>query len=280
MAEQEIVRKRLSENEKEQMRKIKITAVSYLNTKPLLYGILNSPLADQVDLSLDIPSECARKLREGEVDLALTPVAILPELKNWHLVSDYCIGAVGEVKTVNIYSEVPIEEITALYLDHHSRSSVALSRVLLRDYWHITPELLEAKEGYINQIKGSIAGVVIGDRTIGLQHSFPYVYDLSLAWQSFTGLPFVFAAWVSTQSLPEAFKVAFNEALKAGIAAIPKLKLLLPSPDPSFDLETYFTSYISYNLDEAKREALHKFLGYVAALDPFQPQISRSSQPA
>ncbi|WP_020535448.1 menaquinone biosynthetic enzyme MqnA/MqnD family protein [Lewinella cohaerens] len=261
------------------MRKIKITAVSYLNTKPLLYGILNSPLADQVDLSLDIPSECARKLREGEVDLALTPVAILPELKNWHLVSDYCIGAVGEVKTVNIYSEVPIEEITALYLDHHSRSSVALSRVLLRDHWRITPKLLEAKEGYINQIKGSIAGVVIGDRTIGLERSFPYVYDLSLAWQSLTDLPFVFAAWVSTKSLPEAFKLAFNEALKAGIAAIPKLKLLLPSPDPSFDLETYFTSYISYNLDEAKREALHKFLGYVAALEPFHPQISRSSQP-
>ena len=259
------------------MRKIKITAVSYLNTKPLLYGLLNSPLADQVDLSLDIPSECARKLRDGEVDLALTPVAILPELSNWHLVSDYCIGAVGEVKTVNIYSEVPINEITNLYLDHHSRSSVALSRILLRNHWRISPKLLAAKEGYINQIKGSTAGVVIGDRTIGLDSRFPYVYDLSVAWQSLTGLPFVFAAWVSTRILPAEFTEAFNEAMKAGIAAIPKLKLLLPSPDPSFDLETYFTSYISYSLDEAKREALHEFLGLVAELEPLPPQNPQPS---
>lgn len=249
------------------MDKIRITAVSYLNTKPLLYGLLASPLADQIELSLDIPSECARKLRDGEVDLALTPVAILPELPTWHLVSDYCIGAVGEVRTVNIYAERPIEQLDAIYLDHHSRSSVALTRLLLQHYWHLSPNLLPATEGYIDHIGGNTGGVVIGDRTIDLEGRFPYTYDLSVAWQSLTGLPFVFAAWVSVRPLPEAFTVAFNAAMQAGIAAIPKLKLLLPSPNPNFDLETYYTHYISYHLDADKRKGLALFLDYLRKMD-------------
>ncbi|PSR13422.1 MAG: ABC transporter substrate-binding protein [Bacteroidetes bacterium] len=246
------------------MDKIRITAVSYLNTKPLLYGLLTSPLAEYIDLALDIPSECARKLRDGEVDLALTPVAVLPELPSWHLVSDYCIGAEGAVKTVNIYGEVPLSEMDAIYLDHHSRTSVALTQVLLRDFWHLQPRLLPAQEGYLDQIKGRTGGVVIGDRTIALEGRYPYVYDLSEAWESFTGLPFVFAAWVSTRPLDPAFTTAFNQAMANGIAAIPKLKLLLPSP-PNFDLETYFTQFISYHLDDPKRRALDLFLQYLAA---------------
>lgn len=247
------------------MNKIRITAVSYLNTKPLLYGLLNSSLAEQVELSLDIPSECARKLRDGEVDLALSPVAIIPELPTWQLVSNYCIGAVGSVKTVNIYSEVPIEQIQSLYLDHHSRTSVALAQLLLKEYWQLKPALLPAKEGYIKNISGTTAGVIIGDRTIGLEAKFPYIYDLSEHWKQHTGLPFVFAAWISIKPLPESFTTRFNSALRNGISAIPKLKLLLPSPNPAFDLERYFTKYISYELDAAKREALALFL---RALDP------------
>lgn len=262
------------------MKKIRVTAVSYLNTKPLLYGLLTSPLAEQVELSLDIPSECARKLRDGEVDLALTPVAILPELPEWHLVSDYCIGADGAVKTVNIYGDVPLNEMTAVYLDHHSRTSVALTRVLMQEYWKHTPELLPAQEGYIDNISGSTGGVVIGDRTIGLESRFPYVYDLSKAWKAFTDLPFVFAAWVSKKELPADFVLHFNEALKSGIAAIPKLKLLLPSPHPEFDLATYYTDYISYQLDAKKRIALSRFLQYLSQLDSRPQQSFPFIQPA
>ncbi|MEL7220638.1 MAG: menaquinone biosynthesis protein [Bacteroidota bacterium] len=245
------------------MDKIRITAVSYLNTKPLLYGLLNSPLADQIDLSINIPSECARMLRDGEVDIALTPVAILPELPEWHLVSDYCIGAQGSVKTVNLYSEVPVEALEKVYLDHHSRTSVALVQLLFKEYWQQQPQFLPADEGYIAHIQGTTGGVVIGDRTIALEGRYNYVYDLSECWEQLTGLPFVFAAWVSTQPLDSEFEAAFNAALGAGIAAIPKLKLLLPSPHPDFDLERYFTEYISYNLDAAKREALSHFVYFL-----------------
>lgn len=242
------------------MKKIRISAVSYLNTKPLLYGLLNSPLANQIDLSLDIPSECARKLKAGEVDLSLSPVAILPELGEYQLVSDYCIGTEGAVKTVNIYGHVPLEEMESIFLDHHSRTSVALTKVLLEKHWHCHPQLLAAKEGYIQQIKGKAGGVIIGDRTIGLEGVFPFVYDLGEVWKQFTGLPFVFAAWVSRRKLPDSFISTFNTALENGITAIPKLKFLLPSPNPAFDLETYFTKFISYHFDDKKQEGLKLFL--------------------
>lgn len=249
------------------MNKIRIAAVSYLNTKPLLYGLLNSPLANEIELSLDIPSECARKLRDGEVDLALAPVAILPELDQWELVSDYCIGTEGTVKTVNIYGEVPLHEMEAIYLDHHSKTSIALTKVLLKNHWHCQPDLLAAKEGYIQEIKGKTGGVVIGDRTIDLEGKHPYVYDLGQEWKQFTGLPFVFAAWVSRIKLPDDFILAFNTALKEGIEAIPKLKFLLPSPNPSFDLETYFTQHISYHLDDEKQAGLKLFLRLLNEVD-------------
>ncbi len=249
------------------MKKIRITAVSYLNTKPLLYGLLNSDLVDKIDLSLDIPSECARKLRDGEVDLALAPVAILPELDQWQLVSDYCIGTEGAVKTVNIYGDVPLTEMTSIYLDHHSKTSIALTRVLLKNHWHCQPQLLKASEGYIPQIKGTTGGVVIGDRTIELEGKHPYIYDLGQEWKQFTGLPFVFAAWVSRRPLSDDFIATFNQALKSGIEAIPKLKFLLPSPNPSFDLETYFTQHISYHLDGKKQEALGLFLRLLSEVD-------------
>lgn len=246
------------------MPKIRVSAVSYLNTKPFLYGLLRSPIADQLEISMAIPSECARQLEAGTTDLALVPVAVLPHLASYQLVSDYCIGTVGAVKTVCIYGEVPIEEMQAIYLDYHSRTSVELSRLLLEEYWQLQPTLLSAEEGYIEKIKGHTGGLVIGDRTIGLDKKFPYVYDLGQVWEQHTGLPFVFAAWVSTRSLPADFLADFNAALAEGLAHIPELQLLLPNPDPDFDLVDYFTNYISYDLDGSKRAALDRFLAYCA----------------
>lgn len=250
------------------MDKVRVTAVSYLNTKPLLYGLLNSPIAAQLDLELNIPSVCAEKLTKGQADLALVPVAVLPELDNPHVISDYCIGTVGAVKTVCIYSDVPIERVEAVYLDHHSRTSVQLTRVLLRDYWRLSPALLPAKEGYIQKIGGRAAGLVIGDRAIGLEQQFKYIYDLGAIWMEHTGLPFVFAAWISNRALPSPFIKRFNEALKSGVAQIDKLKYLLPAPHPDFSVEAYFTKYISYEFDNAKRQALKRFLAAIAKEAP------------
>ncbi|MFK7807748.1 MAG: menaquinone biosynthetic enzyme MqnA/MqnD family protein [Saprospiraceae bacterium] len=251
------------------MKKIKIAAVSYLNTKPLLYGLVqDETLEKAIDLELDIPSACADKLISGEVDLGLIPVGAIPKLKEAgkeaHIVSDYCIGCDGEVKTVCIYSDCPIEEIKELYLDHHSRTSVRLVQILLKDYWKQHPTLLKSEEGFIDKIKAQRAGVVIGDRTIGLDKKHKYVYDLGETWKLHTGLPFVFATWVSTVPLSEPFTQKFNKALADGIANIPKLVYLLPNPHADFDLKEYFSKYISYHLDESKRKSLALFLSKIS----------------
>lgn len=241
------------------MNKLKVTAVTYLNTKPFLYGLLKSGLQEKLDLQLAIPSKCAENLKTNQATLGLIPVAAIPEIPNAQIISDYCIGTVGAVKTVCIYSQVPIHELSHLYLDYHSRTSVELTKILLREYWQIEPRLLSAKEGYINNIQGKTGGLIIGDRTIGLEEQFEYVYDLGEIWEAHTELPFVFAAWVSTQPLSESFLDEFNNALKLGLDAIPDLKFLLQAPHPDFDLDTYFTHHISYELDAAKRKALRLF---------------------
>lgn len=256
------------------MKKIKITAVSYLNTKPLLYGLLNSEIADQIELQLDIPSRCAEKLQNDEVDLGLVPVAIIPHLQSPRIVSDYCIGTVGAVKTVSIFSEQPIEQLSAIYLDYHSRTSVELTKLLVQNHWKVDLKFIPATTGYETKIGGRTGGLVIGDRTIGMEDKFPYVYDLGLEWERFSGLPFVFAAWVSNKKLDERFLKKFNRALGKGLDAIPKLMYLLPTPSSNFDLEAYFTRYISYELDEPKKKGLAQFL---AAISPqLQPSLEAS----
>jgi len=245
------------------MKKLKATAVSYLNTKPFLYGLIKSGLGQQIDLQLDIPTEGARKLREGAVDFGLVPVAALPEIPNARVFSNYCIGTIGAVKTVCIYSDVPIEQLTHLYLDHHSRSSVALTKILLRDYWQLFPQLIPASEGYIKRIHRQVGGLVIGDRAIGLEKKFNYTYDLGEIWQQFTGLPFVFAAWVTTKPLSNNFLKKINQALQLGLDAIPELMYLMPTAPANFDLERYFREYISYDFDEQKQLALELFLSKI-----------------
>jgi chorismate dehydratase len=253
------------------MRKIKVCAVSYLNTKPFLYGIFQSAVQHQIELSLEIPSVCAAKLQSGEADLGLVPVAVIPKLDTPHIISDYCIGAIGAVKTVCIYSNVPLEDVKTLYLDYHSRTSVALTQLLLEKYWHLNLVLLDSKDGYIDNIGGTTAGLVIGDKTIGLDKRFKYIYDLGDIWQRYTGgMPFVFAAWVSNRKLPADFIKQFNTALHRGLEHIPELIYILPTQEAGFDLKEYFTHHISYDLDAAKKSALQRFLKEIGMATPVE----------
>ncbi len=245
------------------MKRLRVTAVSYLNTKPFLYGLFQSKLDEFIDLKLDIPSRCAEKLVKDEADLGLVPVGALPGLANPHILSDYCIGCDGPVRTVCIYSDKPIEEVEKLYLDYHSRTSVLLTQVLLEHYWKVSPEILNSGPGFETEIKGTTAGLVIGDRTIGLEQKHPYIYDLGIIWKEFTGLPFVFAVWVSNKPLSEGFIDRLNYGLSLGLESIPQLLCLIPNPNPDFDLRAYFHDNISYGLDDSKLEALQLFYKYL-----------------
>lgn len=246
---------------------LKVSAVSYLNTKPFLKGLQKTGLLFDLALSLEIPSKTADKLLHGLVDLALVPVGILPQLPHYHLVSDYCIGTLGAVKTVCLYSQVPLEEINTVVLDYHSQTSVRLVQILLKHHWHKKVQFVGGQVGFENQIRDTTAAVIIGDRTIGLEHRFRYVYDLGEAWHDFTQLPFVFATWVSIQTLPTAFVDDLNRSFAIGMEHIDEIVEQYEANYPSdFDIKQYLTHSISYTFDAPKRQALALFLEYIKDL--------------
>ncbi len=236
-----------------------MAAVSYLNTKPLLYGIRQHEVLKKIELVEDYPAKIADQLIDGSVDVGLVPVAIIPRLPEWHLVTDYCIGSEGAVASVCIFSEAPMAEIETVYLDYQSRTSVALARLLLRDYWKKDVRFIDATgEDFRNKICGTTAAVVIGDRALELSAVSTYIYDLGEAWTAHTGLPFVFAAWVANKALPSDFITAFNNANAQGVAQIDAVAAELHFN--AFNLHDYFKKFISYKLTAQKQAGLGTFL--------------------
>ena len=247
--------------------KIKISIVNYFNTLPFRYGLKNSDLINFIELQEDIPSICAQKLKFNQVDIGLVPVALLPELDHYTIITNYCIGANGKVDSVKLYSEVPLEEIKTVILDYQSKSSVKLTKVLNKFYWKKKFEFCDGKPGYEKQISGNWAAVVIGDRTFSLNGTHKYEYDLAEEWKKMTGLPFVFAAWVTTSDISPEFVNEFNTALKDGIKVIEKaIKSSGDNHPENFDAVDYLTHKISYDFDKRKKEALELFLKYISQL--------------
>ena len=239
---------------------LKISAVSYINAKPFVYGIEHSGFLKDYSLSLDIPSLCAEKLRTNQVDIGLAPVAIIPELKKYFIIPDFCIGANGPVKTVMLYSEVPLKDIKNVFLDYQSRTSVMLVQILAKHFWKVSPKWTPATKGYEEKIKGTAAGVIIGDRNFSLPRKFKHVYDLSEEWKNFTGLPFVFACWIANKELDENVAADLYRALQFGIENRGKIaKQLKDQFDPKI-ISDYLNNCINYSFDKPKQEAMGLFL--------------------
>jgi chorismate dehydratase len=229
-----------------------------------LYGIKRHPIIDEIDLIEDYPSKIAQMLIDDQVDVGLIPVAATLKLKEWHIVTDFCIGSEGPVASVCIFSEVPIEQIKQVYLDYQSRTSVNLARVLLKEYWNKEVIFIDAKgEDFRKLILGTTAGVVIGDRALEQRLHSKYIYDLGEAWKLHTGLPFVFAAWIANKKLPEGFISEFNAANAEGFKHLGEI--LRENPYKYFDLRKYFTEFISYDLSPEKRTGLDLFLKKLAS---------------
>ena len=242
--------------------KINVAAVSYLNTIPFLYGIQNDQdLMSQINLRLEYPSKCSNLIISGEVDLGLVPIIELIDRSYLEIIGEYCIGAQGKVKTVMLYSDCPLNEITSITLDYQSRTSVMLVKILAKNFWKIDVEFFDADEDYIDGISNNNAGLVIGDRTFNFKDSFLYQYDLAEEWFKYTNLPFVFACWVANKPLSKKFKKQFIKALKYGLdrkeLAVTKFNKKENWP---VDLNNYLENDISWNLDTLKQKALKRFL--------------------
>lgn len=223
-----------------------------------MYGIKRSGLMDKIELIEEYPARIAAMLLNDEIDVGLVPVAIIPRMNESYIVTDYCIGADAAVASVAIFSEVPMEEVTKVLLDYQSRTSVNLARLLLKEYWQKDVILEDGGEDFRSHIRGATAGVVIGDRALEQRTISPYTYDLAEAWKKHTGLPFVFAAWVANKPLGEDFEDAFNKANGYGLHHIDEIVAGIDCK--LYDMKTYYTENISYQLDAEKRKGLELFL--------------------
>ncbi len=244
---------------------MKIAAVSYINTLPFIYGLENSKLINDIELSTYTPSICAEKLIKNEVDLGLIPVAVLPKLKKYYIVSDYCIGAKDKVDSVFLFSEVPLNKINNIILDYQSQSSNNLTKVLSKNYWKISPNFIDAHENYQSEIIKNTAGVVIGNRALKDKNKYKYVYDLAYEWKQFTGKQFVFALWISNKNLDKSFIENFNTALQYGINNIDKLENSTKYLTNN-EFSNYLTNNIDYIFNSNKKQSLNLFLDYISKL--------------
>lgn len=218
-------------------------------------------MKEETALIFDYPAKIANMLLNDEIDVGLIPVAVIPKLKEHYIISDYCIGASRPVASVCLFSDVPLGEIQEILVDYQSRTSAALLKILLKEHWNINPVLTDTANGYQQNIKGKTAGLVIGDRALQQRHHSKYIYDLAEAWQQMTGLPFVFAAWVSNKKLPENFIASFNEATGIGLNHLDEIVAAIQFAE--YDMHRYYTANIDYRLDEKKREAIRLFHSYL-----------------
>lgn len=244
--------------------RLHIAAVSYLNTIPFIYGLSNyMPLADILDLRLMPPSACAEAYRNGDADIALVPAgAMLPgDIEN--LCCNWCLGAEGPVETVLLISDTPLKDTETIYLDPESRTSVLMVQMLAKHHWNINPGFIPFGSSKTPELKPGEAALVIGDKTFNLAGKYPYQEDLAESWQTMTGLPALFACWLTKPGVNEKHKQLFDQALSWGIQnidnAIDELGKGLLHREKA---KRYLTHCISYSLDERKMSALKRFFEY------------------
>jgi chorismate dehydratase len=240
------------------LEKIQVAAVSYLNTKPLIYGFEQGRLKELMEIRYEYPAKVASLLISGKVDIGLVPVAVIPLMQEHFIIADYGIGSDNEVASVCLFSDVPLHEISKIYLDYQSRTSVALIRILLKEHWKISPELIPATEGYEENIEGNVAGLVIGDRALSQRNRSKYIFDLSTAWKEMTNLPFVFAAWVANKKLPDQFLSGFNDATAECLNHLDEIASKETFMD--YDLKKYYTENINYPLNAEHLKGMKLFL--------------------
>jgi chorismate dehydratase len=239
----------------------KIVAVNYSNTFPFVYGIEKSGLISDYILHLLHPVGCAESFISGQADIALLPVGALSMLPEHKIITDMCIGAVKQVKSVLLVSNKPLNEIKRIGLDSESATSVKLCKVLASHFWNITPEFLPVQVKDYKDFANVDAFVVIGDKAFAMAPHFRYSYDLAEEWYNFTVMSFVFAVWVSHPRVSEDIVHKLSLALHYGVVHIPEVvKHFNQQFRGNFDLEDYLTNSIDYRFDKLKKVSLEKFL--------------------
>jgi len=237
----------------------RIAAVSYLNTVPFIYGIRHEGNL-RADILLSPPATCAERFRAGEVDIALLPAAVVPSLAGANIVTDYCIGAKDNVRTVVLMSNTPIKDVRRIYLDPHSLTSVQLTGYLAKNVWKIAPEwyAIDNYDAVRNAAEGD-AYLLIGDKVFDYEGATRYGYDLAAEWHGATSLPFAFAVWVARKGTSFEITDALETSLTFGVERIYEAVLESDYASKSIEAYEYLTRNIDFVFDIGKRQALQKF---------------------
>lgn len=252
-----------------QANKIKVGAVSYLNTKPLIESLESRH--NRIELSLEIPSRLASMLKDGELDVALIPSVEAFRIPGAKILSDACIGCRGPVWSVKLISRKPFEQIKTLALDEGSRTSVGLTRILLQKRFGIEPVVSTLPIDQSPDHFDCDAALVIGDRAMHLSDSdFKYHWDLGEEWVNWTGLPFVFAMWVTTAEVPDPDLIqAFSDARDFGVSQIEQIA---GREAANFQLSVkscirYLREHLNFYIGADERSAIEQYQSYLFELN-------------
>ena len=247
---------------------LRVGAVQYLNTKPLIHGLANREL----ELSFDLPSRLADRIAQGNLDVALIPSVELFRQPNHRIVSEACIACRGPVMSVKLLFRTAPNRVKSLAMDEGSRTSAALAQILLSERFGIRPRTELLPIGSTSDETTADAVLLIGDRALGpadCSGAFQLVWDLGDEWCRWTGLPFVFAVWAARPGADLADIAdrlnAAKDAGKANLASIAAAEagrhgLTVPQ------CLSYLRDNLHYDLGDRELEALRLFRRYADAL--------------
>ena len=249
---------------------LRVSAVGYLNARPLCEGLDREPACSRMRLDCALPSEVARRIAEDEADIALMPVAAAATVGDLQMVRGCAIGSRGAVRSILLVSEVPTDEIEELAVDLSSRTSVILGRLILRTRGKgREPRLVGAPpREAIEGVRAKRGALIIGDPALEIEGRFPHALDLGSAWQEWTGLPFVFATWCGRPGLLEPEDERLLATAKAGgllrrdsMAEAHAARTGLPPES----LKAYLRESIRYEFGDEERRGLERFYAEASA---------------
>jgi chorismate dehydratase len=266
------------------MKRLRISAISYLNTAPLMWDFEHGEAAAPFDISYTLPSQCARELAEGSADIGIIPAAAYTTIPGLKILPDIAIASKRAVRSILLVSKVPLEQIQKVALDTSSMTSVALTKVLFAKFWGGNRVFSGANPDLEKMLDGHDAALLIGDPALQVDHSRYIIHDLAEEWLRFTGKPFVFAFWAirhgAIANIPCEIDLAaiFRQSRDHGLEAA-NLESLVRHWAARLGLteenvRQYLTENIHYYLDPASLDGLQLFYRYAQECGALPPAPS------
>ena len=249
---------------------MRISAISYLNTAPLMWDFEHGHASPEFEISYTVPSQCAAELARGTADIGIIPAAAYATIPNLMIIPGVAIASKQPVRSILLVSRKPLDEINTIALDSSSLTSVALTRVLFEKFWGGQRRFTSAAPDLESMLSSNDAALLIGDPALQVDRSQFQTWDLAEEWIRFTGKPFVFAFWAVRQEalsntsldLPAIFTQSRDHGLESN-----NVSKIVQTWAPKLGIEEqaareYLTSSIHFYLDEDCLEGLRLFYGY------------------